>query len=89
MIQHAPITFWKGNQTRLELWEEHLQGPSHSLGQSSEVRGESASRLTSGSWHFVEVVVFNGLRPRGLRHGAKDVGQTAVGRCLDLFGPVG
>ena len=28
----------------------------------------------------------NGLWPRGLRHGAKDVGHTAVGRCLALFG---
>ena len=32
---------------------------------------------------------FNGLWPRGLRHGAKDVRQTAVGRCLALFGSVG
>ena len=36
-----------------------------------------------------EVVVFNDLRPRGLRHGARDVGQTAVERCLSLIGPVG
>ena len=35
----------------------------------------------------MDVVVFNGLRPRLLRHGAKDVGETAVGRCLALFGP--
>ena len=35
------------------------------------------------------VVVFNDLRPRRPRHGAKDVGQTAVGKCLALFGPVG
>ena len=49
--------------------------------------GEKVSRLTSGPRHFVEVVVFNGLRPRGPRHGAKDVGHTVVGRCLALFGP--
>ena len=35
------------------------------------------------------VVVFNDLRPRGLKHGARDVGQTAVWRCLASFGPVG
>ena len=35
------------------------------------------------------VVVFNDLRPRRLKHGARDVGQTAVGRCLASFGPVG
>ena len=35
------------------------------------------------------VVVFNDFRPRGLRHGARDVGQTAVERCLSLFGTVG
>ena len=35
------------------------------------------------------VVVFNDFRLRGLRHGARDVGQTAVGRCLSLLGPVG
>ena len=34
-------------------------------------------------------MVFNDFRPRGLRHGARDVGQTPVGRCLSLFGPVG
>ena len=31
----------------------------------------------------------NGLWPTGLRHGAKDVGQTDVGRCLALFTSVG
>ena len=36
-----------------------------------------------------EVVVFNDSQPRGLRHGARDVVQTAVERCLSLFGPVG
>ena len=29
-------------------------------------------------------VVFNGLWPGGLRHGAKDVGQTFVGKGLTL-----
>ena len=37
-------------QTRLELWE----GPNHSLGQSSEVLGESVSRLTFGSRHLMK-----------------------------------
>ena len=31
----------------------------------------------------------NGLWPRGLRHGAKVVGHTDVGRCLALFETVG
>ena len=30
-----------------------------------------------------------GLRPTGLRHGVKDVGQAFVGKCLSLFGSVG
>ena len=47
------------------------------LVQSFEVRGESVSRLTVGSRLVVELV-FNGLWPRGLRHGAKDVGQAFV-----------
>ena len=34
-------------------------------------------------------LVCNGLWPRGLRHGAEDVGHTDVGRCLALFGSVG
>ena len=42
------------NQTRLELWEEHLKDPRCSIGQSFEVLGDSVSRLTVGSRHFVE-----------------------------------
>ena len=80
---------WGRKLTRLELWEEHLKDPIIALDEALECFGESVSRLTSGSRHFVEVVVFNRLRPRGLRHGAKDVGQTVVERCLALFGPVG
>ena len=34
-------------------------------------------------------LVFNGLWPRGLRHGAKDVGQTFVGMSLALLGSLG
>ena len=33
--------------------------------------------------------VFNGLWLRGLRHGARDVEQAFVGKCLALFGSVG
>ena len=61
------------------------QRPNCGSGQSFEVRGESVSRLTIGSRPFVEVAV-SGLWPRGLRHGAKDVGHTDVGRFLALFG---
>ena len=52
------------------------------------MRGESVSRLTVGSRPVV-ALVFSGLLPRGLRHGAKDVGQAFVGKCLALFGSVG
>ena len=31
----------------------------------------------------------NSLWPRELRHGAKDVGHTFVGKCLALFGSLG
>ena len=68
-----------GNQTRLELWEEYLKDPIFALNKSFEVLGESVSRLTVGSRHFVESWFFNGPRPRGLRHGAKHVGHTDVG----------
>ena len=43
-------------------------------GLSFEVRGESVSMLTVGSGLVVELV-FDGLWPRGLRHGAKGVGR--------------
>ena len=44
--------------------------------------------LTVGSRLFVKLAV-DGLWPKGLRHGAKCVGHTDVGRCLALFGSVG
>ena len=34
-------------------------------------------------------LVFSGLRPRGPRRGAKDVGRAFVGKCLARFGSVG
>ena len=34
-------------------------------------------------------LIFNGLWPRGLRHGAKDVGHTFVGKSLALLGSLG
>ena len=37
----------------------------------------------------MEVVAYYDLRPRGLRHGARDEGQTAVGRSLVPLGSVG
>ena len=77
------------NQTRLALWEEHLTEPMIALDKALKCVENPYQGLTVSSRHFVEVVNFNGLWPRGLRHGAKDVGQTAVGRCLALFGPVG
>ena len=47
-------------------------------GQSFEVRREPVSRLTVGSRPV----------PRGLRHGARDVEQAFVARCLAQFGSV-
>ena len=47
------------------------------------------SRLTVGSSLLLEAEAFDGLRPRGLRHGARNVGQTVVGRCLAFLGLVG
>ena len=54
---------------------------------SEELFGE-VLRLTIGSRLAVELVL-NGLWPRGLRHGAEDVGRTAVGRCLAFLGILG
>ena len=48
------------------------QRPRRCFGQSFEVRGESVSRLIVGP-RPVAGVVFNGLRPRGLRHGPREV----------------
>ena len=75
------------NKTRPELWEEH-QRLNWGSGQSFEVRGESVSRLTIGSRPVVELV-FNGLWPRGLRHGARDVRETFLGKCLAFLGSLG
>ena len=88
MIQNAKTTFWEEIQTRLELWKELLKDPIVATGQSFEVRGEFVLRLTIGSRLVVELV-FNGLLPRGLRHGAKGVGQTFVRKSLVLLGSLG
>ena len=85
MIQNAKTTFGKTKDATGTAGRAP-QRPNCGSGQSFEVRGESASRLTVGSIPFVELV-FNGLWPRGLRHGAKDVGQTMVGKCLPFFDP--
>ena len=45
-------------------------------------------RLTIGSRLVVDLVL-NGLWPRGLRHGTRDVEQAFVEKCLALFGSVG
>ena len=63
------------------------QRPNCGTGQSFDVRGELVSMLTIGSRPFVELVL-NGLWARGIRYGAKDVGQTIVGRCLDPWDSV-
>ena len=34
-------------------------------------------------------LVFSGLWPRGLRHGARDVEKALVGKCLASFGSLG
>ena len=73
MIRLAKTTFWE--EVRL------------GIGQRLEF-GQPVSKLIVGSRLFVNLAV-NGLWPRGLRHGAKDVGQTAVGRCLAQCGSVG
>ena len=53
-------------------------------GRSFEVRGDFVLSLIIGPRLVVEVV-FNCLWPRGIRHGAKDVGQAFFGKG---FGPV-
>ena len=64
------------------------QRPDCGTGQSFEVREEFVFCLIIGLRLVVEVV-FNGLWPRGLRHGAKGVGQALVGKGLAQFGPLG
>ena len=88
MTQNAKTTFWEESHS-VGAVGRAPQRANCSIGQSFEVLGEPVSRLTFGPRHFVEVLVFNGLWPRGLRHGPKDVGEAAVGRCLALLGPVG
>ena len=75
MTQNAKTTFWK------EIERDWNCGKS--IGQSFEVRGEFVLSLIFGP-RLVVGVVFNGLWARGLRHGAKDVGQG-----LALFGFLG
>ena len=60
------------------------QRPHGSIGRSFEVFGESVSKLIVGSRLFVKLAL-HGWWPSGLRHGAKDVGQTAVGK---VSGPI-
>ena len=64
-------------QTRLELWEEHLKE-----------RGRISTKADCWLEALVELV-FNDLWPRGLKYGARVVGQTFVGKGLALFEPVG
>ena len=56
--------------------------------KSFEVCGDFVLSLMTGPRPVVEVV-FNGLWPRGLRHGSIGVEQAFVGKGLVLFGPVG
>ena len=53
-------------------------------GQSFEVRGAFVPSWIFGPRLVVEVV-FNGLRPRGLRHGSRDVEKSLCGKG---FGPI-
>ena len=88
LTQSEKTTFEGRNETRLELWEEHIIDPLVALDRSFEVCGKSVSRLTVGSRLVVDLV-FNGLWRRGLRHGVKDVGQTFEGKSLALLGSLG
>ena len=88
MIQFAKMAFGKEQDTAGAVGRA-LRRPDYSIGHCFEVPGESVSRLAIVPRHLVEVVNFKGLRPRGLRHGAKDVGKAVLGRCLAFFGPVG
>ena len=78
-IQNCVVDTWTKNQRR------------SCTRRTSEMAWAKVATEEEGRERVREegVVVFNDLRPRGLRHGARDVGQTAVGRCLSLFGPVG
>ena len=63
------------------------QRPNCGTGQSFELCGKSVSRLAIGSRLVVELVF--GLWPRGLKHGAKGVGQTFVEKGLALLVSLG
>ena len=65
------------NQTRLELWEEHLKDPIVALDQALKCVENFAPSLFYGPRSVVEVV-FNGLWSRGLRHGSRDGQQAFV-----------
>ena len=56
------------NKTRLELWEEHLKDPIVAL----DTCVENLCSLDVFPGPVVEVV-FNGLWPKGLRHGSRHV----------------
>ena len=64
------------------------QSPDCGTGQSFEVRGEFVQ-----SWIFVPrpvvEMVFNGLWPRGLRHGSRDAEKAFVGKGVAPLGSVG
>ena len=88
MTQIEKTTFWEQIKTRLELWEEHLKDPIVALDKALKCAETFVLRWTVGPRPFLEVV-FNGLWPRGLRHGARDVEHALVGNDLAPFGPVG
>ena len=72
-------------QTRLEPWEEHLKDPIKALDKALKyLENQYQSWLFARNFSCV-----NGLWPRGLRHGAKDLGKAVLGRNLALLGPVG
>ena len=80
MIQFAKLTFGK------ETDKTGAVGRAPQV----EVSRKSLIRPTFGSRHLVKSPVsFNGLWPERLRHFAKDVGKTVLGRRLALLGPVG
>ena len=70
------------NQTRQELRREHLKDPAEeALDKALKFLENQYFKRIVGSRFFVKLAV-DGLWPRG--HGAKDVGYTDVGRCLEF-----
>ena len=67
------------NQTRQELWREHLKDRIEALDKALKYFGDSVLKLMVGSRLFVKLAV-SGLWPSGLRLLAKDVGKTILGR---------